>query len=105
MAADKNKKFMEKLLAGKGAVVGQKDPHSYVIRTPSPSLNFTFGNAHGLPAGYSLLLYGPPRGGKSIILNSMIGQLHKDDPEAFAIKFNTEFREGGQLTPEQAKVW
>jgi RecA/RadA recombinase len=35
----------------------------------------------------------------------MIGQLHQDDSDAIAIKFNTEMRELGQLTPEQAKVW
>jgi RecA/RadA recombinase len=100
-----NKKLMEKLLNMKGAVKGTRDVHSYVIRTPSPSLNFTFGNGHGLPAGYSLTLFGPPKGGKSVICNSMIGQLHQDDPDAWVVKFNTEFREQGQLTDEQAKVW
>lgn len=100
-----NKKFMEKLMAMSGAVVGSRNIHDYVIRTPSPSLNFTFGNAHGLPAGHTITVYGPPKGGKSVLLNMMIGQLHRDDPEAFAVKFNTEFREGGQLTDEQAALW
>jgi hypothetical protein len=103
--ADKNKKFMEKLLGDRGAVVGKKNPHSYVIRSPSPSLNFVFGNGHGLPAGYSVLLYGPPRGGKSIISNAMAGQLMRDDPEAWVVKYNTEFREDGQLGEEQQKAW
>lgn len=105
MADKKNRRFMEKLLALEGAVVGQKNVHSDVIRSPSPSLNFVFGNGHGLPAGFSMVLYGPPKGGKSLIANAMIGQLHKDDPDAWAIKFNTEYRETGQLTPEQALIW
>lgn len=100
-----NKKIMEKLMGLSGAVKGFKNVHDYVIRSPSPSLNFLFGNTHGLPAGYSLTLYGPPKGGKSVISNAMIGQLHKDDPEAWAVKFNTEFREGGQLDEGQAKMW
>lgn len=99
------KNFMNRLMALSGAVTERKDPHSYVIRSPSPSLNFTFGNGQGLPAGYSMVLYGPPKGGKSVVLNAMIGQLHRDDPEAWAIKFNTEFRETGQLTSEQAAMW
>jgi RecA/RadA recombinase len=103
MAAKKD--FMSKLLAAPGAVQGDFNPHSYVIRSPSPSLNFIFGNSQGLPAGYSVLLYGPPRGGKSIIANAMAGQLHQDDPDAWVVKYNTEFRERGQLTPEQARVW
>lgn len=98
-----NKKIMERLMGLSGAVIGQRDPHAYVIRSPSPSLNFIFGNAHGLPAGYSLLLYGPPKAGKSLVSNLMTGQLHKDDPEAYVIKFNTEYREAGQLTDDQAK--
>jgi hypothetical protein len=35
----------------------------------------------------------------------MIGQLHSDDPDAIAIKYNTEMRELGQLTDRQCKVW
>lgn len=100
-----NKKFMEKLLKLDGAVSGFRNIHDYVVRSPSPSLNFAFGNSHGLPAGYSLTLFGPPKGGKSVICNAMAGQLHQDDPDAWVIKFNTEFREGGQLTQEQASMW
>jgi RecA/RadA recombinase len=103
MANKKN--FMAKLMQLSGAVAERRDPHAYVIRSPSPSLNFTFGHGQGLPAGYSMVLYGPPKGGKSVICNAMIGQLQKDDPEAMVIKFNTEFREEGQLTDDQAKLW
>jgi hypothetical protein len=98
-------KFMAKLLKNKGAVVGAKNAHGEVIRSPSPSFNFTFGNAQGLPAGYTMLLYGPPRGGKSVICNSMAGQLHKDDPDAWVIKINTEYREAGQADEAQQKMY
>lgn len=96
------KKRLEKL---EGAVVGDYNPFAHVIRTPSPSVNFTFGNTWGLPLGYSVALYGPPKAGKSILCNAFIGQLHRDDPEAIAIKFNTEMREEGQLTAAQARNW
>lgn len=105
MADNKNKKIMEKLMGLHGAVTGSRDVHGYVVRSPSPSLNFTFGNAHGLPAGYSMTLYGPPKGGKSVICNAMAGQLMKDDPDAWVIKFNTEFREQGQLDEKQIQLW
>lgn len=99
------KKFMERLKKLEGAVTEAYDPFANVVQSPSPSLNFVFGNTHGLPAGFSLLLYGPPKGGKSLISNMMAGQLHRDDPEAIVVKFNTEMRELGQMTEAQAKVW
>lgn len=99
------KDFMKRLLNLEGAVLEHNDPHSQVISTPSPSVNFVFGKGQGLPLGYSMLLYGPPKGGKSVICNAMIGQMHRDYPDAIAVKFNTEFREKGQLTPEQLAIW
>lgn len=102
--APKNK-WMAKLAKLDGAVVEHYDPFAHVIRTPSPSVNFLFGRTHGLPLGYGILIWGPPKGGKSVIANAIIGQLHRDDPEAIAIKYNTEMREQGQLTREQTDVW
>lgn len=101
-----NKKALSRLMALSGAVTPESryNIHANVLATASPSFNFVFGNGHGLPEGYTLLLYGPPRGGKSIILNLMIAWLHASDPEAVAVKFNTEFRENGQLTPAQAQA-
>lgn len=104
MSNNKNKKFMEKLMKLEG-VANSVNPHLNVIGSPSPSLNFTFGNGQGLPRGYSLLLYGPPRGGKSVICNMMAGQLHKDYPDAWVVKFNTEFREGGQSNDAQKRIY
>lgn len=96
---------MAKLQALEGAVVDNYDPHAHVIRTPSPTVNFTFGKGHGLPRGYGMCLYGPPKGGKTVLSNATVGQLHQDDKEAFAIKFDTEFREQGQLSDQDANMW
>lgn len=106
-AADsrQNKGFMAKLGALSGAVTKYESPHAHVIRTPSPSINATFGNGWGLPQGFTWVMYGEPKDGKSLVANSTIGQLHKDDPEAWVIKFDTEFREKGQMTPEMMKVY
>lgn len=102
----KNNRIMDKLLGISGARMGlDSDPHGYVIRSSSPSYNFLFGNAHGLPAGFTKMVWGPYKGGKSIIINDMIGQLHKDDPEAWAIKFDTEFREAAQNPPSRYPVF
>lgn len=100
-----NKKLMAKLLKLDGAVQSEYDPFTQVLKTSSPSVNFCFGNTWGLPLGYTLALYGPPKGGKSLLINSMIGQMHRDYPEAVAIKFNTEMRELVQLTPAQRQIW
>lgn len=81
------------------------DPFLHVLRTGSPSCDYIYGNTHGLPFGYTEVLWGPPAGGKSLMTNAKIGQLHAMDPEAIAIKFNTEQREELQLTPKQMKVF
>lgn len=98
---------MNKWLAGlsklEGAVRETTDPFASVLRTPSPSVNFIFGRTHGLPRGYSMLLWGPPGGGKSLLTNALIGQMHSDDPESIAIKFDTEFRSSGQLGADTAE--
>lgn len=68
----------------------------------SPSANFTFGAYHHLPFGYSLILWGLPKSGKSFLSYDMIGQLHRDDPQAIAVKFNTEMREQTQFNQRVA---
>ncbi len=98
-------KWMSKLQKLEGAVTRDYDPFLHVINFPSPSTGWVFGKTHGLPFGYSMVLYGPPKGGKSLLCNMMIGQLHRDDPDAIAIKYNTEMRELGQLTDRQCAVW
>ena len=69
------------------------------VRHPSPSFNAIFGNTHCIPSGASACFWGPFKGGKTYSLNAMIGQLHKDDEDAVAIKFDTEMREQFQMTP------
>ena len=77
-----------------GAVdVEGEDPLAHCVQSSSPSVNWTFNNpGHGLPFGFSGILFGPPKGGKTPICGSIIGQLHRDDPEAKVIVFNTELR-------------
>jgi RecA/RadA recombinase len=87
------KNLIDKLRKLDGAVDTSRDPMVDVLKTPSPSVNWAFGvRGYGLPFGYSMLLFGPPKGGKSIICNSLTGQLHRDDPEAVVVNFNTEMR-------------
>ena len=63
------------------------------LRTPSPSVNWAMAQpGFGLPYGCGMVLYGPPKGGKSVFINGIIGQMHHDDPEAIAVKFDTELR-------------
>lgn len=86
--------FFGKLRKLEGAVdFDCVDPLTTCVQSSSPSVNWSFNNqGHGLPFGFSGILFGPPKGGKSIICNSIVGQLHKDDPEAGVISFNTELR-------------
>lgn len=81
------------------------DAYANVLQTHSPSVNFTFGKAQGLPLGYSLLLYGPPKGGKSLVKFDFVGKMQADYPDGYAICFDTEMREDAQLTPDDMKVW
>jgi RecA/RadA recombinase len=98
-------KWMRKLRDMENVVTREYNPYSRIIRTPSPSVNFSFGKGFGLPRGYSASFYGPPGGGKSLLLNATIGQLHRDDPEAIAVKIDTEFREEAQLDPTEYAKW
>ena len=98
-------KWMNQLRKIEGAVVEEYDPYAHVVRTPSPSTNFLFGRTHGLPFGYSLLLWGPPGAGKSLLSNATVGQLHSEDPEAIVVRYDTEFRDEGQMTAETARAY
>lgn len=98
-------KALEKFRKLSGGVDYEYDWFANGCRTPMPSVNAIFGNTHLLPFGFSCILWGPPKGGKSLICNTMIGQLHKDYPDAIVVKFNTELREGAQLTPKHMRLW
>lgn len=99
------KDWLAKLQKLEGANLGDYNPHNHVIQTPSPSVNMIFGKGHGLPLGFGMVLYGPPKSGKSLLCAATTGQLHKDDPDAFVVKFDTEFRESGQLTKNDLDMW
>lgn len=92
-------KWMQKLLKKDGAIKWDYNPYSNVLRTGSPSFDYIYGKTHGLPFGYSEVLWGPPKGGKSLAVFMKIGELHRSDPEAIAIIYNSEFRGELQLTP------
>lgn len=98
---------METLLSLPGAVnhAEMADPFLEGLRHPSPSFNFILGNTHLIPFGSTTILWGPSKGGKSIIANGLIGQLHKDYPDAVVLKYDTEGREKLQVTPLQKKIW
>lgn len=98
-------KWMTGLTKVDYAVKRDYNPFSRVIRSGSPSFDYIYANTHGLPRGYSEVIWGPPGGGKTIITNAKIGQLHQDDPEAIVLKFNTEQREELQLTERAMKQW
>lgn len=92
-------KYLKQLRSMEGAVDTEYNPFKHVIRTGSPSLDWIYGKGMGLPYGYSEILFGPPKSGKSLITYMRSGWLHQNDPDAIIIKFNTELREGGQLAP------
>jgi RecA/RadA recombinase len=103
MAANK---WMARLQKLEGAVLDTaQNPYLSGLDTPSPSFNFIYGKNWLMPFGFSTIFYGPPAGGKSLLTNAIIGHLHKTDPEAIAVKYNTELRELGQLTDHDAKIW
>lgn len=94
--------FFAKLTSELKEESGLIDPYSkssekYIIRSLSPSVNFTFGWRQGFPAGSSLLLWGPPKAGKTLLANAIVAQLHRDDPEACVLKFDTEYRSRDQM--------
>jgi hypothetical protein len=103
MAPKKN--LFEEFLKLDGAINDDIDPFATVLRSRSPSMDFIFGKTHGLPRGYSMVLYGPPKAGKSLVVNQMIGQAHHDYENSFVVKFNTEHRERAQLPRSAYPKW
>ena len=91
--------WMKKLSKMEGAIDVKYNPFApeNVLRAGSPSLNWIFGKGSGLPFGYSAIFYGPPKAGKSLASYMMAAQLHKDDPNAIVIRFDTEMRAEAQV--------
>jgi recombination protein RecA len=64
-----------------------------MVRCTSPYVNWIFGHRNGaFPKGCGVMLYGPQKSGKSLLISDFIANLHREDPEAIVIKFNTELR-------------
>lgn len=103
MAVDK--KLMSKLFKMEGYVARDYDPYQYVIEPSSPSLGFTFDNTWGLPYGYTLLLWGEGKAGKSLIARMLTGDMHRQDPDSVALYYNTEMREELQATPKMLQTF
>jgi RecA/RadA recombinase len=82
-----------------GAVNKEYNPFApeNVLQSPSHSLNWVFSKGFGLPFGYTLLAYGEPKSGKSLISYLLASELHRTDKDAIAIKFDTEMRGEAQL--------
>lgn len=72
-----------------------------VLQFPSPSLNWIYANkGFGVPKSTGTLLFSPPKAGKSLLIHSLIANMHQTDPDGLAIIFNTEMRglfQRGQL--------
>lgn len=90
-------KWMKQLNKMDGAVDREYDPYlpENVIQTVSPSINWIFSKSAGLPFMEFMLLWGPPKAGKSVVSDAFVSALHAKDPNAMAMKFDTEFREMG----------
>lgn len=93
VATGSTKKWMT-MLKKHEAAVDYKNLNRPAVnfRSPSPGINYLFGKAQGIRPGYSALIYGPPKSGKSLFALAFAGQLHKDDPEAIVLHFDTEYR-------------
>lgn len=88
-------KLFSKLAEAEGAVNPDTADLAMLncLRGPSPSVNWTFATpGFGMPFGCHAIYWGPPKSGKSLVANAQAGQLHRDDPEALVLKYNTELR-------------
>jgi RecA/RadA recombinase len=105
MAKDKEEKkqsnqWVKQLKSYDDAVDFDYDPFDSknCLYTPSPYFNWIFSNkANGIPKNASILFFSEPKAGKSLSCYSLIGEMHKRDPEGIAIYFNTEIR--GSFSP------
>lgn len=93
MAETKVSKWVAQLRKHKDAVDYDAKKNREVAKSPSPGINYLFGKAQGMLPGYTALIYGPPKSGKSLFSLAFAGQLHKDNPDAIVLHFDTEMRE------------
>lgn len=98
-------KWMKSLAKHDAARDWEYNPFAHVLRFSSPAMNFLFGNTHGLPKGLPIIVFGPEHSGKTLFCYDLIAQMHKDDPEGLALRFDTEMRDEAQLTPARARLY
>lgn len=92
--------WMAKLRKLDGAVKEDVNPFATGLTTGVPSVDFIYGKTWVLPAGFTEILYGLPKCGKSVLSHLRIAALHRSDPKAWALKFDTEMRSKVQLSRE-----
>jgi RecA/RadA recombinase len=86
-------KFLSQLHKDAKKIQLISDVPDWYAQTKSPALNYLFGKSFGLKAGYTAMIYGPPKSGKSLLSYAFAGHLHQTDPEAIVLHFDTEFRD------------
>jgi recA bacterial DNA recombination protein len=92
-------KALNRLKSLEGAVKDRFDPWqpSNLLRSSSPGVNSLFGHTWGFPRGYSMLLWGIAKSGKSLLSYDFAGNFHKTNPAGVVLKFDTEQRDTAQL--------
>lgn len=84
-------KWMAKLAKDVGQMAtDMKSPTDDIVKLPSPSLNWVVGNG-GITKGKAVCLFGPESGGKSLLMQLILIQLLRDNPESFCILFDAEY--------------
>jgi len=97
-------KALNRLKNLEGVVKERVDPWapSNLLRSSSPGFNWMMGHSHGFPRGYSMLLWGPAKSGKSFLSYDIAGNFLRSNPASVVLKFDTERRDQGQLSEESA---
>jgi len=84
-------KWMSKLAKDVGRIATDiPSPTQNITKLPSPSMNWVVGNG-GIVKGKALLLFGPESGGKSLLMQLILIQLLRDNPEGMCILFDSEY--------------
>jgi RecA/RadA recombinase len=84
-------KWMSKLAKDVGKLASDiPSPTNNVTSLPSPSMNWVVGNG-GISRGKALCLFGPESGGKSLLMQLVIIQLLRDNPEGMCVLFDAEY--------------
>ena len=100
-------KYAAKLRKLEGALIDRFDPWqaSNLLKSSSPGFNWLFGKTYGMPFGYSTLLWGEQKSGKSLLFYDLAGQCHQQYPDSIVIKFDTEYRDDAQLDEDRARMF